>query len=47
MTTNSIKFETTDAANAKGAGSISAQTFDVDISVVPFTLDNPRSAIDC
>ncbi len=43
MTSNSIKFETANIANAKGVGSISTLTFDIDITVEPVTSDNPMS----
>ncbi|NOD85930.1 MULTISPECIES: DUF736 family protein [unclassified Ruegeria] len=43
MTTNSIKFETADIAKAKGAGSISTLTFDIDITVEPVTSDKLMS----
>ena len=41
MTTNCIKFESTDIETSKGVGSISTLTFDIDISVEPITSDNP------
>ena len=43
MTTNFIKFETGDIETARGAGSISTLTFDIDISVEPIASDNPMA----
>ena len=43
MTTNCIKFESADLETAKGTGSISTLTFDLDISVEPVTSDNPMA----
>ncbi|QFT75865.1 DUF736 family protein [Ruegeria sp. THAF33] len=41
MTTNCIKFDAPDIENAKGSGSISTLTFDIDITVEPVSSDNP------
>ena len=43
MTTNCIKFESTDIEAAKGSGSISTLTFDLDITVEPIISDNPMA----
>ena len=43
MTTNCIKFESADIEAAKGVGSISTLTFDIDITVEPVTSDNPMA----
>lgn len=40
MTTNCIHFDSSDIENAKGSGSISPLTFDIDISVEPISSDN-------
>lgn len=40
MTTNCVKFETADIETAKGVGSISTLTFDIDINVEPVASDN-------
>ncbi len=41
MTTNCIKFDSADIETAKGVGSISALTFDIDITVERVASDNP------
>ena len=41
MTTNCIKFNNDKIETAKGTGSISTLTFDLDITVEPITNDNP------
>lgn len=41
MTTNCIKFDAPDIEKAKGSGSISTLTFDIDITVEPVSSDNP------
>ncbi|MCG3269564.1 DUF736 family protein [Yoonia sp. I 8.24] len=43
MTTNCIKFESNDIETAKGSGSISTLTFDLDITVEPIISDNPMA----
>ena len=43
MTTNCIKFESVDIETAKGVGSISTLTFDIDFTVEPITSDNPMA----
>lgn len=43
MTTNCIKFESADIETAKGAGSISTLTFDLDFTVEPIVSDNPMA----
>ncbi|MEO0712283.1 MAG: DUF736 family protein [Pseudomonadota bacterium] len=43
MTSNCIKFDSTDIETAKGVGSISTLTFDIDISVEPLESDNPMA----
>lgn len=43
MTTSCIKFETADIETARGAGSISTLTFDIDITVESMTSDNPMA----
>ena len=43
MTTNCIKFESADIETAKGTGSISTLTFDIDITVEPVASDNPMA----
>ncbi|MFV1491792.1 MULTISPECIES: DUF736 domain-containing protein [Phaeobacter] len=43
MTTNCIKFENADIEIAKGVGSISTLTFDIDITVEPVASDNPMA----
>ncbi len=43
MTTNCITFENPDIETAKGTGSISTLTFDIDITVEPVTSDNPMA----
>ena len=43
MTTNCIKFETSDIESSKGVGSISILTFDIDITVGPVASDNPMA----
>ena len=43
MTTNCIKFESTDIETSKGSGSISTLTFDLDITVEPIVSDNPMA----
>ena len=43
MTTNCIKFDSADIETAKGVGSISTLTFDIDISVEPLESDNPMA----
>ncbi len=43
MTTNCIKFENADIGTAKGVGSISTLTFDIDITVEPVASDNPMA----
>lgn len=44
MTTNCIKFESADIQTAKGAGSISTLTSDIDITVEPVASDNPMAS---
>jgi len=41
MTTNIIKFQNDNIATAKGVGSISTLTFDVDVTIEPNNSDNP------
>ena len=41
MTTNCIKFTSADIETAKGVGSISTLTFDLDITVEPVASTNP------
>lgn len=43
MSTNCIKFESTDIETSKGVGSISTLTFDIDITVELITNDNPMA----
>ena len=43
MTTNCIKFTSADIENAKGVGSISTLTFDLDITVEPVASTNPMA----
>ena len=43
MTTNCIKFESDDIGRARGVGSISTLTFDLDITVEPLDSDNPMA----
>lgn len=43
MTTNTIKFQNDNIATAKGAGSISTLTFDVDVTIEPNSSDNPMA----
>lgn len=43
MTTNCIKFESAKIEDAKGVGSISTLTFDIDITVETVTSDNPMA----
>ena len=43
MTTNCIKFTSADIATAKGGGSISTLTFDLDITVEPIASANPMA----
>ncbi len=43
MATNCIKTDGTDIETAKGVGSISTLTFDVDVTVEPITSDNPMA----
>jgi uncharacterized protein (DUF736 family) len=43
MTTNCIKFTSTDIETAKGVGSISTLTFDLDITVEPVASTNPMA----
>ena len=43
MVTNYIKFNNDKIETAKGTGSISTLTFDLDIIVEPITSDNPRA----
>ncbi len=43
MTTNCIKFESAEIETAKGVGSISTLTFNIDITVEPVTSDNPMA----
>jgi len=43
MTTNCIKFESADIETAKGVGSISTLTFDIDITAEPIANDNPMA----
>jgi len=43
MTTNCIKFESANIETAKGTGSISTLTFDIDITVEPVASDNPMA----
>ena len=43
MSTNCIKFESADIETAKGSGSISTLTFDLDITVEPIVSDNPMA----
>lgn len=43
MTTNCIKFTSTDIETAKGVGSISTLTFDLDITVEPVASSNPMA----
>ena len=41
MTTNCIKFNNDNIETAKGTGSISTLTFDLDVTVQPIVSDNP------
>ena len=43
MTTNCIKFTSADIETAKGVGSISTLTFDLDITVEPVASTNPMA----
>ena len=43
MTTNCIKFTSDDIETAKGVGSISTLTFDLDITVEPVASSNPMA----
>ena len=43
MTTNCIKFTSADIETAKGVGSISTLTFDLDITVEPVASSNPMA----
>jgi uncharacterized protein (DUF736 family) len=43
MTTNCIKFTSEDIETAKGIGSISTLTFDLDITVEPVASSNPMA----
>ena len=43
MTTNCIKFTSADIETAKGVGSISTLTFDLDITVEPVASANPMA----
>ncbi len=43
MTTNCIKFISEDIETAKGIGSISTLTFDLDITVEPIASSNPMA----
>jgi uncharacterized protein (DUF736 family) len=43
MTTNCIKFTSDDIETAKGIGSISTLTFDLDITVEPIASSNPMA----
>jgi uncharacterized protein (DUF736 family) len=43
MTTNCIKFTSDDIETAKGIGSISTLTFDLDITVEPVASSNPMA----
>lgn len=43
MTTNFIKFESDDIGHARGVGSISTLTFDLDITFEPPDSDNPMA----
>ena len=43
MTTNCIIFKTADIETAKGVGSISTLTFDIDITIEPVASDNPMA----
>ncbi|MDE4142131.1 hypothetical protein PXK17_18550 [Phaeobacter gallaeciensis] len=45
MTTNCIKFTRADIETAKGVGSISTLTFDLDITVEPVASTNPMAPI--
>ena len=43
MATNCIHFDSSEIENAKGSGSISTLTFDIDITVEPISSDNPMA----
>ncbi|MEO3477299.1 DUF736 family protein [Phaeobacter sp. CAU 1743] len=43
MTTNCIKFTSADIETAKGTGSISTLTFDLDVTVEPVASTNPMA----
>ena len=44
MTTNCIKFTSADIETAKGVGSISTLTFDLDITIEPVASTNPMAS---